>query len=209
MVRGSRLPLPAKTDQGTMLRRAYDWVIAQADHPYAFWLMVGISFLESSVLPILPDLILMPMILAHRRHAFWLATAATVSSVLGGYLGYLIGAFAFHTVGIWLVQHFWTIEGFTRAQATFDRYGFWLIVGKGATPIPFKIVTILCGVMRYDLFWFTIASVIARGMRFYLLAALLYFFGDRIRVFIERHLPWVLTGIVLLLVVGFAGLRYF
>jgi membrane protein YqaA with SNARE-associated domain len=191
-----------------MLRRIYDWVILQAEQPYALWLMLGISFLESSILPILPDLILMPMILAQRRRAFWLAGAATISSVIGGYLGYAIGVFAYQTIGVWLIEHFWTMEGFTKTQVTFDKYGFWLIVGKGATPIPYKIVTILCGVMRYDLWWFTLASLIARGMRFFLLAGLLYYFGEPIRGFVERRLPWVIAGVAVLLVGGFAALRF-
>ena len=191
-----------------MLRRSYDWVISQADKPYAVWVMVTIAFLESSVLPILPDIILMPMVLARRDRAFRLAALATVSSVAGGFLGYAIGMFAYQTIGIWLIRHFWTLDGFAAAQATFTRYGFWIIVGKGATPIPYKVVTILCGVMRYDLAWFTLASLIARGMRFFALAGLLYFFGEPIREFVERRLHWVFGGIVALLLAGFLALRY-
>jgi membrane protein YqaA with SNARE-associated domain len=191
-----------------MLRRLYDWVLENAHKPQALWVLIGISFAESSFLPLVPDVVLVPMILADRRRAFWLATWVTLSSVLGGYLGYAIGYLAFDTIGVWLVEHLWNMAGFERTKAGFNEWGFWLIVGKGVTPIPYKIVTILCGVMHYDLWKFTIASIIARGIRFYLEAALLYVFGDAMRHFIERWLVWVTTAVALLVVGAVVALRY-
>jgi membrane protein YqaA with SNARE-associated domain len=193
-----------------MLRRLYDWVIENAHRPAAVWVLNGISFAESSFLPLVPDVVLIPMILADRRRAFRLASWATASSVLGGFLGYAIGYFVFDTVGLWLVTHFWTLDGFEVAKLKFDQWGFWLIVAKGATPIPYKIVTILCGVLHYDLAKFALASTIARGMRFYAEAVLLYIFGDRIRHFVERWLVWVTTGLALVVIAGIVvALRYF
>jgi membrane protein YqaA with SNARE-associated domain len=192
-----------------MLRRLYDWVIDNAHKPQALWVLIGISFAESSFLPLVPDVVLIPMILADRRRALWLATWVTLSSVLGGYLGYAIGYLVFDSVGVFLVEHLWTMEGFERTRATFGQIGFWLIVGKGLTPIPYKIVTILCGVMHYDLLKFTIASVAARGMRFYLEAILLYFYGDAVRAFIERWLVWVTTAVAVVVIGAVVAIRYF
>ncbi|HLY55446.1 MAG TPA: YqaA family protein [Stellaceae bacterium] len=191
-----------------MLRRLYDWVIENAHKPQALWILVGISFAESSFLPLVPDVVLIPMILAERRRAFWLATWATVSSVIGGYLGYAIGYLAFESIGVWLIEHLWTMEGFQHAKAQFNDWGFWLIVGKGLTPIPYKIVTILCGVLHYDLAKFTLASIIARGMRFYAEAVALYIWGDAVRGFLERWLVWVTTSIVVAIVGAVLAFRY-
>ena len=174
-----------------MLQRVYDWIIVHAQKPYAIWVMAGISFAESSFFPAPPDILLVPMILADRRRAFWLATVATASSVVGGYLGYAIGYYAFDTIGAFIVDHMVGAATFASLKASFDHYGFWAIIFKGATPIPYKIVTILSGFLHFDLAEFTIASIIARGMRFYLEALALYYFGDSARHFIERRLTLV------------------
>ena len=191
-----------------MLRRLYDFVIANAHKPWALWMMVAISFAESSFLPLVPDVVLIPMMLAERRRAFWFATWATLASVAGGYLGYAIGYALFDTVGIWMVEHFWTMDGFQRAKAGFDEHGFWLIVAKGLTPIPYKIVTILCGLLHYDLAKFTIASLLSRGLRFYAEAVLFFLFGEKVRGFIERWLGWVMLAILVLLVGAVVALKY-
>lgn len=184
------------------------WLLDHAQKPGAVWLLAVVSFAESSFFPIPPDLLLIPQILARRERAFLLATVATVSSVIGGFLGYAIGYWLFDTVGVWIVEHLGSMAGFERAKASFNAWGFWLIVGKGATPIPYKIVTILCGVMHYDLGKFAIASVIARGMRFYLEAALLYWFGEQARAFIEQRLMLTMMVVLVLLVGGFLLLHY-
>lgn len=191
-----------------MARSFKDWILDHAQKPGAVWLLAGVAFAESSFFPLPPDILLIPQILARRRAAWWLATVATVSSVIGGFLGYAIGYWLFDTVGVWIVTHFGSMAGFQRAKAEFDEWGFWLIVGKGATPIPYKIVTILCGVMHYDLGKFAVASVIARGMRFYLEAALLYWFGAQAKEFIEKRLMLTMVLLLLLLVGGFLVLRY-
>jgi len=190
-----------------MLRRFYDWVISHAEQPYAVWLMGAISFAESSFLPLPPDVLLVPMMLAQRQRAIWYATVATVTSVVGGYLGYAIGHFLYQSVGLFLIEHFWTVAGFEHAKSLFAANAFWLIVGKGLTPIPYKIVTILCGVMDYDLLKFTIASILARGVRFYAEALLLYFYGEPVRDFIEHRLVLVTSGVFVLLVGAFAAFK--
>jgi membrane protein YqaA with SNARE-associated domain len=182
-----------------MLRRIYDWCIAAADKPYAAWLLGAIAFAESSVFPIPPDTMLIPMSLARPQRAWGFATLCTVASVLGGLLGYAIGAYLYDSVGQWLIHLYGygdKVEAFREAYA---RYGTWIILLKGLTPIPYKIVTITSGFAGFNLGLFVICSVVARGMRFYLAAFLLNRYGMRARAIIEKHLGfWVGIGAVVL-----------
>ncbi len=182
-----------------MLRRAYDWCIAAADKPYALWLMGAISFAESSVFPIPPDTMLIPLCLARPKRAWFYATVCTLTSVAGGVLGYVIGAYLYDSVGQWLISLYGygdKVEAFREAYA---RWGTLIILVKGVTPIPYKIVTITSGFAGYDLVLFIIFSFIARGLRFYLAAFLLNRFGARVRAAIEERLTfWVTVGLILL-----------
>ena len=191
-----------------MLRRLYDWALAQADKPQAVWLMGAMSFAESSFFPLPPDFLLVPMMLAERRLTFWYATIATLTSVAGGFLGYAIGYYAFDTIGHFIITMVSSQAGFDAVQAKFAQYGFWAIVLKGLTPIPFKIVTIFCGFVHFNLAEFAVASVLARGMRFYAEAALLYALGERGRVFIERRLTLVTSAAAAVIVGGVILIRY-
>lgn len=190
-----------------MLRRLYDWTLHQADRPHAVWVLAGISFAESSFFPLPPDILLIPMMLAARQRAFRYAAVATLSSVAGGFLGYAIGDFLFATVGHWIVVHLASQAGFDQVRGQFARWGFWLIVIKGLTPIPYKIVTIFCGFMHYDLALFALASLLARALRFVPEAILLHHYGDHVRGFIERRLIWVTSAFAVLLVGAFAVLK--
>ena len=184
-----------------MLRRVYDWCIAAADKPYASWLMGTISFAESSFFPVPPDIMMIPMALAHPKRAWGYAWLCTWTSVAGGVLGYVIGAFLYDTVGQWLINlygHADKVQGF---RELYNQYGAWIIVLKGLTPIPYKLVTITSGFAGYNIWLFILLSFIARGMRFFLSATLLYFYGDRARVMIEERLGmWfaVLVGTVVI-----------
>ncbi len=178
-----------------------------AGTPKAVWIVNLISFAESSFFPLPPDLMLIPMILADRAKAWWLAFLCTVSSVIGGLVGYAIGYFLFETVGEWIIQTYQLQTSFTRFQTDFQAWGFWLIVLKGLTPIPFKLVTIASGVAGLSLPQFVLASIIARSFRFFLLAGLLWFFGDWARTFIERYLPWLLGAVLASLVFGFIAVK--
>jgi membrane protein YqaA with SNARE-associated domain len=184
-----------------MLRRIYDWCIAAADKPYAAWLMGAIAFAESSVFPIPPDTMLIPMALARPQRAWGFATLCTVASVLGGLLGYAIGAYLYDSVGQWLIHLYGygdKVEAFREAYA---RYGTWIILLKGLTPIPYKIVTITSGFAGFNLGLFVVCSIVARGMRFYLAAFLLNRYGVRARAVIEKHLGfWVSIGAAVLVV---------
>jgi membrane protein YqaA with SNARE-associated domain len=191
-----------------MLRSLYDWVIRLSEHPKSLWAMGAVSFTESSFFPIPPDVMLIPMVLAQRAKAWLIAAVCTASSVAGGFFGYAIGFFFFETIGQWLIQFYGLQSGFAQFQEQFNQWGLWIILVKGLTPIPYKVVTIACGVAKFDLVVFGLASLATRGARFYLVAALLYVFGQPIRSFIERHLTLVTSAFVVLLVGGFVALGY-
>jgi membrane protein YqaA with SNARE-associated domain len=191
-----------------MLRRAYDWCIAAADKPYAFWLMGFVSFAESSIFPIPPDTMLIPMSLARPERAWSYATLCTLTSVAGGLLGYVIGAYLYDTVGHWLIQLYGygdKVEAFREAYA---RYGTWIILLKGLTPIPYKIVTITSGFAGFNLGLFILCSFIARGMRFYFTAFLLNRYGFQARKIIEERLGFWFAVSVGVLLIGIVAAIY-
>ena len=172
------------------------------------WALAGISFAESSFFPIPPDILLIPMILAQPRRAWLIAGVCTGASVLGGLLGYAIGYFLFDAVGRPVLEFYHAMDKYEALKATFAQWGAWIIILKGLTPIPFKLVTIASGVAKFDLLSFVLASIVSRSMRFFLLAALLWWFGDPVREFIERRLMLVTSAFALALVGGFLVLRY-
>lgn len=178
-----------------MLRRLYDYFIAAADKPHALWTMGAISFAESSVFPIPPDVMLIPMSLAHPRRAWYFATVCTVTSVAGGLLGYAIGALLYDSVGQWLINLYGYADKVEAFRAAYAQYGAWIILLKGLTPIPYKIVTLTSGFADYNLFLFVFFSIIARAMRFFMLAFLLNRYGMQAREIIEKRLGlWVTLG---------------
>lgn len=191
-----------------MIKRLYDWMMRQAGDERAPWALGVISFIESSVFPIPPDVMLVPMVLARRENAWWYATIATVTSVLGGLLGYAIGYFLYDAVGLPILKFYGKADALDGFITFVHEYGVPAVIIKGMTPIPYKVVTIAAGVAKMDLLSFTLASIVARAMRFYLVAGLLYFFGEPIRSFIEKRLGLVTTIAVLLLVSGFVAVKY-
>ena len=191
-----------------MLRSLYDWMMRKATDEKAPRALGVVSFIESSFFPIPPDVMLIPMIMANRKKAFWYATIATVTSVLGGILGYAIGYYLYDTIGQPILK-FYGKEGALDGFIKFVQdYGVPAVIIKGATPIPYKVVTIAAGVGKMPFLSFIGASIIARAMRFYLVAGLLYYFGEPIRDFIEKRLTLVTTVGVVLLVGGFVAVKY-
>ena len=191
-----------------MLRKLYDWVIAYSARPSAPWALALVSFAESSVFPIPPDVLQVPMTLARPEKAWTYALIATLSSVAGGLVGYAIGALLYDSVGLFLINLYGygsKVETFRHAYA---QYGHWVILLKGLTPIPYKLVTITSGFADYSLFWFVVLSLITRGARFYLLAALLRLFGPAARAFIERRLGLVMLAMLAIIVVGIVASVY-
>ena len=190
------------------MRRLYDWVMRLAQHRYAIPFMGVVSFAESSFFPIPPDVMLVPMVLANRKNAFTIAAVCTVTSVLGGLLGYTIGFYFFETIGAWVVKTYGLQAGLESFRHGFAEYGTWIILIKGLTPIPYKLVTIASGAAHFDLFTFVWASIVTRGVRFFLVAALLWKFGEPIRAFIEKRLTLVTWLFLIALVGGFVVFRY-
>jgi membrane protein YqaA with SNARE-associated domain len=191
-----------------MLDRLYARLLRLASGRHALPALVLVAFAEASFFPLPPDLLLIPMILARPRRAFPYAAAATVASVAGGFLGYAIGDMLFAAVGRPMLEFYQATGQYEALRAGFARWGVWIILIKGLTPIPYKLVTIASGVAHLNLVAFGLASLASRGLRFFLLAFLLWRFGERVRGFIERRLILVTSLFAAALVGGFAALRY-
>lgn len=192
-----------------MLRRLYDWVIRLSEHRRAPWALFGISFAESSFFPLPPDLMLLPMVLADRLKAWRFALITTVGSVLGGLLGYYIGAALFDSIGKPIIEFYGLTHKMDAFFGQYKTYGALIVFVAGFTPIPYKVFTIASGVAGLSLPIFIGASLISRGARFFIVAGLLYFFGERIRAFIEKYLGILTILFTILLVAGFAAIKYF
>ena len=186
-----------------MLRRIYDWCIDAAHKPYAVWILAAVAFAESSFFPVPPDVMLIPMSLARPQRAWFYATVCTAASVLGGILGYAIGALLYDSVGQWLINLYGLAGKVDSFRASYAAWGAWIIIGKGLTPIPFKLVTIASGFAGYNIWLFVLCSIIARGGRFFVVAILLNRYGEWIRVRIERHLTLWVALFAIVLVLGF------
>ncbi|MDF0594797.1 YqaA family protein [Psychromarinibacter halotolerans] len=191
-----------------MLRRLYDWTVSLAASKYALWALAFVAFIESSVFPIPPDLLMIPMIIAAPRRAFVIAGVCTVSSVLGGMFGYYIGYGLFETVGRPVLEFYGKDAYFDEFRARYNEWGAWAVLIAGVTPFPYKVITILSGTTGLNLAVFTVASIIARGLRFFVVAALLWKLGAPIRDFIERRLGLMFTLFVVILLGGFLAVKY-
>jgi membrane protein YqaA with SNARE-associated domain len=191
-----------------MLRRLYDRMIEIAAGPHAIWALLAVSFAESSFFPIPPDILLIPMMLARPRAAWRLAAYCVLASVAGGLLGYAIGYYGFDLIGRPILEFYHAMDRYDALKAGFDQWGVWIIILKGMTPIPYKLVTIASGVAHFDLALFVGASIVSRSMRFFLLAGLLWWFGPAVREFIEKRLMLVTGAFAVCLVGGFVVIRY-
>jgi membrane protein YqaA with SNARE-associated domain len=193
-----------------MLRRVYDWCIAAAYKPYALWLMGFVSFVESSFFPVPPDVMLIPMSLARPQRAWLFATVCTLTSVAGGVLGYAIGALLYDTVGHWLISLYGYGNKVEVFREQYARWGTVIILLKGVTPIPYKIVTITSGFAGYNIWQFIVFSFVARGMRFFATAFVLNRYGVQAREIIEKRLGfWFALSVGVLLVGIFAAIYLF
>ncbi|KQQ30913.1 cytochrome B [Methylobacterium sp. Leaf123] len=190
-----------------MIRRLYEWILALAAKPSAPWALGAVAFAESSFFPVPPDAMLVPMAVSRPDRVWLYAAIATVASVLGGLLGYAIGALLFDSVGLWLFNLYGLADKADTFQASYATYGHWVILLKGLTPIPYKLVTITSGFAHYSLFWFMLLSVITRGARFFLLAWLLGRYGIGIRAVLDRHLNVVAGLFAAVVILGFVAFK--
>jgi Predicted membrane protein len=188
-----------------MFRRLYDWTLSLAGRPRATWALGAVSFSESSFFPVPPDVVLVPMALARPDRAWFYAMVCTVTSVAGGLLGYAIGALLYDSLGLWLIQLYGYGDKVDTFRSAYAEYGHWVILLKGLTPIPYKLVTITSGFAGYDLFWFIVLSIVTRGARFYLVAGVMHRFGEPIRRLLDEHLTLVASIVIVGIVGGFAA----
>ncbi|TDK50829.1 YqaA family protein [Antarcticimicrobium luteum] len=191
-----------------MLKRLYDRTLALADHPRAIWALALVAFVESSVFPIPPDVLMIPMILARPNRAWAIAGVALIASVLGGMLGYAIGAFAYEGIGQPILAAMGKAEAMAAFNQKFNDFGFWAVLAAGVTPFPYKVITIMSGWAGMPIVTFVATSILARALRFFVLAGLLRAFGEPVRAFIESRLNLVFTVFVVLLVGGFFLVKY-
>lgn len=187
-----------------MLRGLYHWTLSLAASPHAVWVLAAVSFVESSVFPIPPDVLLIPLILARPRRAWMIAGVCTAASVLGGAFGYLIGWGFFEQIGRPVLEFYGMDSKFETFAQRYNAWGAWAVLAAGVTPFPYKVVTILSGATGLNFAVFMLASLLARGLRFFMIAALLWNFGAPIRDFIERRLGLVFTVSLAALIGGFA-----
>ena len=191
-----------------MIKRLYNWTMTLAEAPYALWALGFVAFLESSVFPIPPDILMIPMIIAAPRRAFLIAGVALVASVLGGVFGYFIGWGLFESVGRPVLDFYGKTDNFDAFAQTYNDWGAWAVLIAGVTPFPYKVITILSGSTGLSFPVFMVASVIARGLRFFIIAALLWKFGAPIRTFIEKRLGLLFTLCVVTLIGGFYLVKF-
>lgn len=191
-----------------MLRSVYDWTLRSAGHRHAERWLALVAFVESSMFPIPPDVMIVPMVLADRSKAWRVALIATLASVAGGMMGYAIGAVFFEQLGQPILDFYGYAEKFQDFAGRYNEWGAWIVFGAGVTPFPYKVITIASGVTGLDILVFTMASALARGLRFFIVAGLLWWFGPPIRRLLEKHLGLITVLFFLLLFGGFLAIKW-
>ncbi len=192
-----------------LLRSLYNWTLKKAEHKYSSWVLSIVSFAESSFFPIPPDVLLIPMIIAKRTKAWTYAFICTLSSVFGGVVGYAIGFFLFNSIGVLIVEFYHLTNSFNTFENYYKKYGILIVLGAGFTPFPFKFITIASGVFSLNIFLFIFTAFIARGFRFYLLAILLFIFGEKIKFLIDKYFNILAVLFFILLIGSFMLIKLF
>ncbi|MEM7008348.1 MAG: YqaA family protein [Thermodesulfobacteriota bacterium] len=191
-----------------MIRRLYDWVLSWADTKYGTPAMAIVSFMESSFFPIPPDPLLMALCLGKPKKSFWYAFICSAASVLGGVLGYFIGWALWDLLSGFFLTYVFNEEAFNYVGDLYNQNAFLAVLGAAITPIPYKVFTVAAGVFHISLFYLIIASAIGRSARFFLEAGLIYFFGEKIKNFIDKYLNLLATLFFVLIVLGFIIVRF-
>lgn len=195
-------------EKKSLLRVMYDWVLGLAGSKHATSALGSVSFIESSFFPIPPDALLIPMVLAKRHKWIFYAAVCTITSVLGAFLGYAIGAFLYEAVAQPILSFYGKADSFDKIAEWYNTYGGWGVLFAAVTPFPYKVLTIFSGATGLNLVTFAVVSIIGRGLRFFIVSALVYKFGPPIRDFIEKRLGLVFTIGMVLLIGGFAAVRF-
>ncbi len=190
-----------------MIQACYDYMLKLAGNKNAVYYLAMVAFIESSFFPIPPDIMLIPMVLAMPKKAYRIAAVATVASVIGGYFGYLIGVYAFDLIAKPLLTFYGYMEQFDVFRGYYHKWGAWIVFGAGITPFPYKVITIASGVVHLNICVFGLASLVARGIRFYLIAWLLKQYGAPMKIFIDKHLGKLSVLFLLLLIGGFVCIK--
>ena len=191
-----------------MIRKLYDWTLEMSAHPAALWILAFIAFIESSIFPIPPDIMLIPMVLAALNRAWLIAFICTIASVLGGGFGYIIGAYLFDVIGLPILDFYHKADYFDEFAQKFNAQGHWAVLFAGMSPFPYKVITIASGATGLPFLQFMFWSLIARATRFFAVAALLWYFGEPIKNFIERYLGWLFAAFLILLFAGFYAIKF-
>ncbi|MEE8110217.1 MAG: YqaA family protein [bacterium] len=191
-----------------MLRSLYDWVLQWAETPYGTWALGILALAESSIFPLPPDPLLIALALGAPDKALWFALVCSVASVAGGILGYLIGMSFMEVAGNRILRFYGASDKFDSIKRLYDRHDAWAVAIAGFTPIPYKVFTIAAGVFRIRFGVFVLASIVGRSGRFFLVAGLIYWFGESIRAFIDAYFNLLSIAFVVLLVLGFVAVRF-
>lgn len=197
-----------KGDCARMLRSLYTWIRTRAARRDAVWWMAGVSFAESSFFPLPPDIMLVPMCLSEPKKLWWYTNVCAFASLVGGFVGYAIGFFFFDTIGRWIFDLYDLWEAYYGFQDSFNSVGPWLLILKGVTPIPYKLLAITAGIAKMDVVIFALCSLVARFSRFYLIAILLHFYGPQVQQIIEKRLMLVTTILVVVVVGGLLSFKF-
>lgn len=191
-----------------MLRKVYDWVLGWAETPYGTWALFILAFAESSFFPIPPDVLLIALAIAIPKKSFKYAIVCSAGSVLGGCFGYLVGWQFMEAIGDKIIALYGFADQYNYVRELFTKYDAWAIGVAGFTPIPYKVFTISAGAFNINFFVFFIASLISRSARFFLVGGLIYFFGPKIKSFIDKYFDALAVGFTVLLIAGFIVIKY-
>lgn len=200
-----------------LIRKLYDWVLHWAETPYGAPALFILAFAEASFFPVPPDVLLIALALGARSKALWFAFLCSIGSLLGGMTGYALGHFLwwegpqqFSPFALFFFNHIpgFSFEVFNHVQVQYNLWNFWIIFTAGFTPIPYKVFTITAGAFDIHFGWFLLASIISRSARFFLVAGLLWKFGEPIKGFIDKYFNWLAILFTLLLVGGFFIIKY-
>jgi membrane protein YqaA with SNARE-associated domain len=190
------------------VRKMYDWVLDWGNSKYATWALFLLAVAESSFFPIPPDVLLIFLSVNMSKRSFWYATVCTVGSIVGGMIGYFIGLGFYETLGAPIISLLGLTDGFAQVGQLFADNAFLAIITSALTPIPYKVFTIAAGLWKVNFGTFLLASVLGRGVRFFLVGLMIFFFGKRIKTFIEKYFNWITWGVLIVIIAGFFSIRY-